>query len=108
MNEQRRNGTGMSSYDRVQLQKKSRKNGVRRTKKKTNTKNRPKRLRQWTDEQMRCAMEAMMKGELGPALKLTACWKRRSARRKRNKKRKIERGKSGSKKKAPMTGREEK
>ena len=41
-----------------------RKKAVRRPKK-INTENRPKKLCQWTDEQMRHAMEAVMSGELG-------------------------------------------
>ena len=38
---------------------------IRRPKKKLCTANRPKRLCQWTDDQMRRAMEAVMSGELG-------------------------------------------
>ena len=38
---------------------------VRRPRKKRNTTNRPKKLCQWTDEQMRRAMEAVKSGELG-------------------------------------------
>ena len=41
------------------------KSGVRRLKRQRKAANRRKRLCQWTDKQMRCAMEAVMKGELG-------------------------------------------
>ena len=46
-------------------EKDPRKKAVRRPKKKINTKNRPKKLCWWTDEQMRHAMETVMSGELG-------------------------------------------
>lgn len=46
------------------VEKNLRKKAVRRPKKKMNTVNRPKKLCQWTYEQMRHAMEGIMSGEL--------------------------------------------
>ena len=45
--------------------KKSKKSAVCRPNRQRNAANRPKRLCQWTDKQMRRAMEAVVKGELG-------------------------------------------
>ena len=47
------------------VEKDPRKKAVRCPKMKINTANRPKKLCQWTDEQMRHAIEAVMSGELG-------------------------------------------
>ena len=47
------------------VKKDPRKKAVHRLKLKMNKANRPKKLCQWTDEQMRHAMEAVMSGELG-------------------------------------------
>ena len=46
-------------------QRSQKKSAVSRLKRQRNAANRPKQLCQWTDEQMRRAMEAVMKGELG-------------------------------------------
>ena len=47
------------------VEKDPRKKAVRHPKMKMNTANQPKKLCQWTDEQMRHAMESVMSGEIG-------------------------------------------